>query len=413
MQQHWDSFNSKKAVVASALRRCQGNLSKAARLLKMTTAQLQEHLEIPPEPDEKATRGEVREEQLRTAVLVVDRCEGNRAKAARKLGICPATLKSYLKKAETHLNLEPAPKVVVVKPPPQPRQPKTKAESTPRPKHNLKIKSLSPEVLKMTWLAYSHDDYCGKFRDRKCDCSRRRKTDLRNKLVEHYLRYAMRTAVWAASRNPLLQEEDFYTPAIFGLIDAVNAFNPERGTAFQTYCLPRIRGAIQDEQRSTDFVPRLVRRRAALLKKFTDEFHNNHERGPTDEELAEAGWPPEKVRDAKPQSCKNLLDEETDSDFDEPTNFKEYLTDPNAPKPGGRFHQDEFFRRITQCVSLEQQSILYLHYYRGTTFKIIGELFGLSESRISQLHSQTIDLLKDNSTQEDLLEWVRFLHLFQ
>ena len=88
----------------------------------------------------------------------------------------------------------------------------------------------------------------------------------RNLLMEHYVFLVKYTADRIYAKLPdKVELDDLFSAGIFGLMDAIDAFDPERGVKFQTYCTPRVRGAILDELRSMDWVPRLVRARAHQL----------------------------------------------------------------------------------------------------------------------------------------------------
>ena len=110
---------------------------------------------------------------------------------------------------------------------------------------------------------------------------------LRNALIEQYLPLVRYHAERVWSRLPdEVDLDDLVSSGIFGLMDAIDAYDPERGVKFETYCVPRIRGAMLDELRSMDWVPRLVRSRARKLSEANKELSNKLGRLPTQEELA-------------------------------------------------------------------------------------------------------------------------------
>src|SRR5574337_430053 len=110
----------------------------------------------------------------------------------------------------------------------------------------------------------------------------------RNRLVEHYLQLVRYTADRIAAKLPdEVDVEDLLSAGIFGLVDAIDAFDLERGVKFETYCTPRIRGAMLDELRSMDWVPRLVRSKASKLEAARKEAEAEFGRPPTDQEVAE------------------------------------------------------------------------------------------------------------------------------
>ena len=111
---------------------------------------------------------------------------------------------------------------------------------------------------------------------------------LRNRLVEEYLPLVKYNGERIWSRLPDgVELDDLISAGVFGLMDAINAFDMDRGVKFETYCVPRIRGAMLDELRSMDWVPRLVRSKASKLNEAIKQLETKHGRAPTEVELAE------------------------------------------------------------------------------------------------------------------------------
>ena len=111
---------------------------------------------------------------------------------------------------------------------------------------------------------------------------------LRNALIEQYLPLVRYHAERVWSRLPdEVDVDDLTSSGVFGLMDAIDAYDPARGVKFETYCVPRIRGAMLDELRNTDWVPRLVRSRARKLSEANKELSSKLGRLPTQDELAE------------------------------------------------------------------------------------------------------------------------------
>src|SRR5512138_1927556 len=114
-----------------------------------------------------------------------------------------------------------------------------------------------------------------------------RERSLRNQLMEHYLPLVRYTADRISAKLPNeVEVDDLISAGIFGLMDAIEAFDLDRGVKFETYCSPRVRGAILDELRTMDWVPRLVRSRAHKLENATKALEAELGRLPTDEEVA-------------------------------------------------------------------------------------------------------------------------------
>src|SRR4051812_47792414 len=111
---------------------------------------------------------------------------------------------------------------------------------------------------------------------------------LRNRLIEQYLPLVKYNGERIWSRLPDgVELDDLVSAGIFGLMDAINAFDLNRGVKFETYCVPRIRGAMLDELRTMDWVPRLVRSKASKLEEARKSLEAEHGRPPTDEEIAQ------------------------------------------------------------------------------------------------------------------------------
>src|SRR3984957_3581140 len=113
-------------------------------------------------------------------------------------------------------------------------------------------------------------------------------TELRNQLVELYLPLVKYNAerIWARLPEGV-DLDDLISAGVFGLMDAIDAFDLERGVKFETYCVPRIRGAMLDELRTMDWVPRLVRSKHTKMEEARKSLEALHGRPPTDLELAE------------------------------------------------------------------------------------------------------------------------------
>src|SRR5436189_3017248 len=112
--------------------------------------------------------------------------------------------------------------------------------------------------------------------------------DLRNQLVEHYLELVKYNADRIWQRLPDgVDKDDLISAGVFGLMDAISAFDLERGVKFETYCVPRIRGAMLDELRTMDWVPRLVRSKASKLEEPRKSLEAQHSRPPRPDETAE------------------------------------------------------------------------------------------------------------------------------
>jgi RNA polymerase sigma factor for flagellar operon FliA len=186
---------------------------------------------------------------------------------------------------------------------------------------------------------------------------------------------------------------------IFGLVDAIESFDLTRGVKFETYCAPRIRGAILDELRSMDWVPRLVRSRAQKLERATRALESQMGRLPTVEELAgHMRLPTEEfdrlLKDAKAVSVVSLSRKCYDNDSNRDVREVDVLKDQRGPDPLEEVEGRDLKELLTRGLSRAERLILVLYYYEGMTMKEIGMVLDLSESRVSQMHSAILARLR-------------------
>jgi RNA polymerase sigma factor for flagellar operon FliA len=226
-----------------------------------------------------------------------------------------------------------------------------------------------------------------------------RSEENRNRLIEHYLSIVKYTAERIYMKLPeKVDVDDLISAGIFGLMDAIDAFDPKRGVKFATYCTPRIRGAILDELRSMDWVPRLVRARAHQLGNATKMLEAHLGRLPTEREIAdELDMNMEDFyrlqRDATAVglvSLSNNLDVEGDNDICE----IDVIKDKKSEDPMVEAQKRDLKNLLTRGLTRAERLILVLYYYEEMTMKEIGATLDLSESRVSQMHSSIIARLK-------------------
>lgn len=224
--------------------------------------------------------------------------------------------------------------------------------------------------------------------------------DLRNILMERYLPLVKYNAERVHSKLPdEVDVEDLMSAGIFGLMDAIDAFDMSRGVKFETYCAPRIRGAILDELRSMDWVPRLVRSRSSQVDHARKSLEMSLGRTPTEDELAK------KLRVSKDEYHKIRKDAgavgvvslsrkwfETDSNKD--VREIDVLEDPKQTNPLNNAQRQDLKDLITKGLSRAERLIVVLYYYEQMTMKEIGVTLDLSESRVSQMHSSILARLK-------------------
>ncbi len=225
-------------------------------------------------------------------------------------------------------------------------------------------------------------------------------TALRYQLVEHYLPLVKYNAERIWSRLPEgVDLDDLISAGVFGLMDAIEAFDLERGVKFETYCAPRIRGAILDELRSMDWVPRLVRSRAHKLDGATKQLETELGRSPTNEEVAKRLKVPmaEYEKMAKDASAVGLVSLsrkwfETDSNKD--VREIDVGEDERGADPVREIQRKDLKELITKGLSRAERLIIILYYFEEMTMKEIGATLDLSESRVSQMHSSILARLK-------------------
>ena len=224
---------------------------------------------------------------------------------------------------------------------------------------------------------------------------------LRNKLLTNFLPVVRYAAERLFAKLPdEVELDDLISAGTFGLMDAIDAFEPERGIKFETYCAPRIRGAILDELRHMDWVPRLVRSRAHKLESTTQALQAEFGRSPDQNEIAKRLGVSMKefrkiVKDAHAISQISFNRKRFDSDGSRQVEELNLLRDPKGSDPVSLAHRRDIRSLITKGFSRAEQLIITLYYYEDMTMKEIGATLDLSESRVSQIHSSILHRLKD------------------
>jgi RNA polymerase sigma factor FliA len=223
---------------------------------------------------------------------------------------------------------------------------------------------------------------------------------LRNQLMENYLPLVRYNAERIHSKLPdEVDVEDLMSAGIFGLMDAIDAFDLERGVKFETYCAPRIRGAILDELRAMDWVPRLVRSRSSLVDTARKKLEMGLGRKPTDDELVSEMKVDkdeyEKIRkDAGAVGVVSLSRKWFETDSNKDVREIDVLKDDRQVNPFVAAQKQDLKDLITKGLSRAERLIVVLYYYEQMTMKEIGVTLDLSESRVSQMHSSILARLK-------------------
>ena len=225
-------------------------------------------------------------------------------------------------------------------------------------------------------------------------------TTTRNFLMEKYLPLVKYNAERIYAKLPdEVELDDLISAGIFGLMDAIDAFDLGRGVKFETYCAPRIRGAILDELRSMDWVPRLVRSRAHKLDEAVKSFEAEFGRAGTDEELAPRMSLSQDEfiklkRDATAVSLVSLSRKWFETDSQKDVCEIDVLEDKRGINPFEEIQKRDLKEMLTKGLSRAERLILVLYYYEEMTMKEIGATLDLSESRVSQMHSSILARLK-------------------
>jgi RNA polymerase sigma factor for flagellar operon FliA len=225
-------------------------------------------------------------------------------------------------------------------------------------------------------------------------------TPLRNRLVERYLPLVKYNAERIWQRLPEgVDLDDLISAGVFGLMDAIDAFDLSRGVKFETYCVPRIRGAMLDELRTMDWVPRLVRSKHSKMEEARKALTEQHGRPPTDPELAERlGLPLEEFEkmamDANAVGLISLNKKWYETDSYKDVREIDILEDKKGEDPTRRLQRKDLMRMVTKGLNRNERLIIILYYYEELTMKEIGATLDLSESRVSQMHSSIIQRLQ-------------------
>jgi RNA polymerase sigma factor for flagellar operon FliA len=222
----------------------------------------------------------------------------------------------------------------------------------------------------------------------------------RNCLMENYLSLVKYTAERLRTKLPdEVDVDDLISAGIFGLMDAVNAFDLGRGVKFETYCVPRIRGAILDELRSMDWVPRLVRSRAHKLGEAARSLEAQLGRKATERELAETMRMSLREfrklqRDAHATGVVSLSRKWFETDSNKDVREIDVLEDKRSEDPVRIAQRRDLKDLVTRGLSRAERLIIVLYYFEEMTMKEIGETLDLSESRVSQMHSAILGRLR-------------------
>jgi RNA polymerase sigma factor FliA len=226
---------------------------------------------------------------------------------------------------------------------------------------------------------------------------------LRDRLILAYAPLVKYVAGRLGSGLPAhVDEGDLASYGLLGLIGAIERYDPDRDVKFETYAIARIRGAIIDELRAMDWVPRSVRSRAREIERAIAELEAKLGRAPSDEEIAgKVGITTDELEESLTEISRSsiaALDELwTISGAGDQVALIDTIQDEDAPDPQGTLSQTEMKEAIADAIARlpeREKLVVTLYYYEELTLREIGEVLGVTESRVSQLHTKAILRLK-------------------
>ena len=224
--------------------------------------------------------------------------------------------------------------------------------------------------------------------------------EIRNVLMEHYLQLVRYTAERVHQKLPSeVDVDDLYSAGLFGLMQAIDAYDLERGFKFETYCTQRIRGAIYDELRAMDWVPRLVRSRSTKVDRARKSIEMETGNKATEDQIMDFLEIDkdefEKIeKDSRPVGMTSLNRKAYDSDSSKEVQEIDVIQDQRQENPVLDLQRKDLQLLLTKGLSRAEKLIVILYYYEEMTMKEIGLTLDLSESRVSQMHSSILARLK-------------------
>lgn len=230
----------------------------------------------------------------------------------------------------------------------------------------------------------------------------------REKLILHYAPLVKYVASRVATGLPAsVEQADLVSYGIFGLIDALGKFEPGRGNKFETYAIPRIKGAIIDELRAMDWVPRSVRFKAREIDKAHTDLESMLKRAPSEGEMAERlGITKRELHDVVSQiSFVSVLalDEmvSVGSDRGEQVSLLDTLADRGLDPTSNVDAQETrgLLAAAINSLSEREKIVVTLYYFEGLTLAEIGEILGVTESRVCQIHTKAVGGLRGELTE--------------
>jgi RNA polymerase sigma factor for flagellar operon FliA len=234
--------------------------------------------------------------------------------------------------------------------------------------------------------------------------------EARERLILHYAPLVKYVASRVATGLPAsVEQADLVSYGMFGLIDALQKFEPGRGNKFETYAIPRIKGAIIDELRAMDWVPRSIRFKAREIEKAHSDLEAMLKRQPTEAEMAERlGISRSELHDVVSQiSFVSVLalDElvSVGADRGEQVSLIDTLADKHLDPTSGVESQETrgLLAAAINSLSEREKIVVTLYYFEGLTLAEIGEILGVTESRVCQIHTKAVGGLRGQLSEID------------
>jgi RNA polymerase sigma factor for flagellar operon FliA len=233
--------------------------------------------------------------------------------------------------------------------------------------------------------------------------ARTRDKGIRDRLILTYAPLVKYVAGRLGSGLPAhVDEGDLVSYGLLGLIGAIERYDPSRDIKFETYAIARIKGAIIDELRALDWVPRSVRSRAREIERAIGELEAKTGVAPTDEQIAaKIGISVDELEESLADISRSsiaALDElwSVTGDGDQ-ISLMDTIEDESGPKPEAALDQTEMREALADAIARlpeREKLVITLYYYEELTLREIGEVLGVTESRVSQLHTKAILRLK-------------------
>lgn len=234
-----------------------------------------------------------------------------------------------------------------------------------------------------------------------------RNAQVRAAFIEQYAPLVKYVAGKVAGNMPNSVEfDDLVGYGIFGLIDAIEKFDPEKEVKFKTYAVTRIRGAIYDELRQQDWVPRSVRQKSREVEEAIQELEAQLGRTAADQEIAD--YMDISLNEYNAIALKisgsailSLNDIWYTGDDNDKVSIMESIESPSSLQPDAIIEKSEVKRIMVEAINDlpdKEKKVLILYYYEDLTLKEIGKVLDVTESRVSQLHTKAILRLRAKLT---------------